>query len=173
MKTKTSKRILSIFLTVLMLMSSFSMMFAYAEDAHTHSEDPDAPKDYATAANGDKLWDVDFSSQYFTAVDDTTTAFDGTGGTCSAGSSANKGIATTRWRNAVTTNATIVEESGAALKMDSSDVTGTTNQYSGYINGYDLDNKTYTYEFEYFRTPSLTRSKFYFGYTYTGDTQFA
>ncbi|MBR6680496.1 MAG: hypothetical protein IKL59_04470, partial [Clostridia bacterium] len=162
MKTKASKRLLSIFLTVLMIMSSASMIFAYAETA-----DPNAPKAYDSVEDGEKLWDVDFSSQYFTAPNDMTEVQNVTGGTVTEGA-----LATSRWRAALTDIAVVVEENGKALKIDADEVNATGNQYSGFINSYSLENSTYTYEFEYFRTNSK-RSKVYFGYSGTNDSQMA
>ena len=60
MKTKTSKRILSIFLTVLMLMSSFPMIFAHAEEAHTCVDT--SPKDlYCDICHQGIKTKIDFS----------------------------------------------------------------------------------------------------------------
>ena len=57
---KATNKILSLALVVMMLMSTFAMMFAYAESTPAPVT---VPKDYATAADGDKLWDVNFSSE--------------------------------------------------------------------------------------------------------------
>ena len=169
MKTKTSKRILSIFLTVLMLMSSFSMIFAHAAEA-TSSEETKitTPITYANGSNYQKLYDVDFDSENYIAVDDTSTPFDNNGQSYDASGQAvntfKKG-----WRNNIAANATVIEEK-YTLKIDFSDVVesstaGTSNKdqrYIGYIPTYDLTNSTYTLEFDYFRT-SATKSKFFFG----------
>lgn len=190
MKIKATKKILSLVLAVMMVMSTFAMMFVNAEDAPATDAPVTTPKAYASAADGEKLYDVDFSSQYYTFVDDTKMAFDNNGQTYMpdgepqsndpadnkdkngdgkvAGYGADSYAFLNGWRKAVTADATIADENGAALKIDFADndvdskgAKLTDTRQSGYINAYSLENSTYTYEFEYFRK-GVVRSKFYF-----------
>ena len=196
---KAIKKILSVALVVMMLLGTFAMMFAYADG----TEPVTTPKDYATAKDGEKLWDVDFSSEYFTPFDDSTTPLynngqvylaDGTlqdpSKTGNAPGAPESMTSTTLWNykygwyynmwcKNIADTATVVEQDGAALKIDgkvlavgyegeegyvpeiSSDAKGTDQRYVGQINAYDLENKTYTYEIEYFRK-GIVRSKIYF-----------
>ena len=174
---KANKKILSIMLVVMMLMSTFTMMFSYAEGEQTE-ETVTTPKAYDSVDDGEKLWDVDFSSEYFTPVDDTATVFVNNGITYSK-----KGVAGSTakslWRKSLADGATVVEQNGAALKIDGAvaavgtegdenyvpavpaDNTSSDQKYIGQINAYDLANKTYTYEIDYFRK-GVIRSNIYF-----------
>lgn len=77
---KATRKILSLALVVFMLLSTFAMMFANAEAA---AETPvTTPKDYATAADGEKLLDVDFN-KHWTVIDDTKMSYDNNGVTYS------------------------------------------------------------------------------------------
>ena len=174
---KATNKILSLALVVMMLMSTFAMMFAYAESTPAPVT---VPKDYATAADGDKLWDVNFSSEYFTLVDDTNTVFQNNGVTYAKNGAAGGNSAFVKgWLKNLTTEAVVVENDGTTLKIDGaksavgvegqpgyvaavpSETTNADQRYIGQLNAYDLENKTYTYEFEYFRL-GIARSKFYF-----------
>ena len=171
MKIKATKKILSLVLAVMMVMSTFAMMFVNAEDAPAADAPVTTPKAYADAADGEKLYDVDFSSEYYTHVDDSKEHFK-KGTTYNVDGSEYTGFML-GWHKALAEEYTIVEEEGAALKVDSTDITGTDSRYIGYINAYDLENSTYTYSFEYFRSDAyetadgkvtaMARSKFYFG----------
>ena len=181
MKTKTSKRILSLFLTVLMIMSSASMIFAYAEPVAEETK-VTTPIPYANAKDGDTLWDVNFNSQYYTPVDDTAAANTVMGGTVKSG----KTISPQRWRANLIDNADeqVIEEDGAALKIDGGEATAQGSFYKGFINAYTLVSSTYTYEFEYFvkndglkgsddkETGLIDRSKVFYGYTDAGTAGF-
>ena len=194
---KATNKILSLALVVMMLLGTFAMMFAYA-DAPAADTPVTTPKAYDTAADGEKLYDVDFSSQYYTAIDDTAMSYDNNGVTYNddgvevpndpalnqtvdgSGAYGKDVIAfRTGWRKNLTADAVVVEENGAALKIDGkvnkvgeegqegyvpevpSEATAADQRYIGQINAYDLENKTYTYQFEYFRK-GIARSKFYF-----------
>ena len=174
---KATNKILSLALVVMMLMSTFAMMFAHAGAADVPVT---TPKDYATAADGEKLIDVDFNASYFTAIDDTTTVYNNGGVTYTAsGAAGGNSSFKSAWRKNLTSDAVVVENGGTTLKIDgaksavgtegqpgyvapvASEATSTDQRYIGQINTYDLENKTYTYEFEYFRV-GIVRSKFYF-----------
>ncbi|MBR6680157.1 MAG: hypothetical protein IKL59_02745 [Clostridia bacterium] len=168
MKIKTAKKALSLVLVVMMLMSTFAMMFAYADEAAPVT----TPKDYATAEDGEKLWDADFSSEYFTPIDDTTEVFQNNGITYSAnGTPGGNSAFKSAWRKNLTAEAVVIENNGTTLKIDGaktasgadvpSEATKADQRFIGQINVYDLENKTYTYEFDYFRN-GIVRSKFYF-----------
>ena len=167
MKMKALKRILSMLMTVLMLAGTFSMMFTHVEAADTQVT---SPKTYSSAANGDKLLDVDFT-QHFTAVDDTSTAFT-TNGTKYNSSGTAVSTATNAWRKSLVASPSVATSN--ELKIEYADTTtdATDHRYIGYIPAYDLDNKTVTMEFEYFRSSGI-KSKFYFGkgsFIYGTDT---
>ena len=98
-------------------MSSFSMIFAHAETT-AHTDDP-----YANAADGEKLLDVNFNADYFKPVTDVSTF--------TAGGKYDSGKTSQPWYNAIASTATIVEEDGAALKVDKADITGQGNVYAG------------------------------------------
>ena len=200
---KATRKILSLALVVMMLLGTFAMMFAYAAE-----EPVTTPKAYADAADGETLLNVNFG-EHFTHVDDRFMSFDNNGTTYMpdgeaqsldpadnrdkngdgkiGGYGADSWAFVNGWHKSLTEDAetkemtaTVVEENGAALKIDGkvpavgtegeagyvpevpSDVTGTDSRYIGYIDAYSLENSTYTYEFEYFRK-GVVRSKFYFG----------
>ena len=171
MKIKATKKILSLVLAVMMVMSSFAMMFVYAEDDAPAADAPvTTPKAYADAEDGEKLYDVDFNSEYYTHVDDSTTHFP-KGTTYAVDGSVYTGFKN-GWHKALNADAVVAE--GNALKVDFADMNNSDSRYIGYIGAYDLENSTYTYQFEYFRTAAYktadetsvtaaARSKFYFG----------
>ena len=195
---KATRKILSLALVVFMLLSTFAMMFANAEAAAPVT----TPKDYAAAADGDKLLDVNFN-EHWTQIDDTKLAYDNNGVTytekglpCPVDPADNvdgNGDGDTAdlysidqaaflngWNKNVADGATIIEDEGKTLKLDGaydavgtegeegyvpaipSESKGSDQRYIGTINAYDLENKTYTYVFDYFRQ-GIARSKFYFG----------
>lgn len=175
MKIKATKKILSLVLAVMMVMSTFAMMFVNAEDAPATDAPVTTPKAYADAEDGDKLYDVDFSSEYFTHINDDDTPYDNNGQSYNKDGS-EKNTFKDGWHKNMTADAVIVEDNGASLKFDFTDNATTTTEkdgvqtttvnadtrYIGHINAYSLENSTYTYVFEYFRK-GVIRSKFYFG----------
>ena len=195
---KATKKVLSLVLVVMMLLGTFTMMFAYADG----TEPVTTPKAYADAADGEKLLDVNFN-EHFTPIDDNKLSFDNNGVTwtdtgfaCPTDPAENKdgnGDGDTKdmynsdpvaflngWRKNLTDAATVIEGEGAALKIDgaipavgkegedgyvpgvASESKATDQRYIGIIEAYDLAEKTYTYELEYFRK-GIARSKIYFG----------
>lgn len=196
---KATRKILSLALVVMMLLGTFAMMFAYAAE-----EPVTTPKAYADAEDKEKLLDVNFSdATHFTPIDDTALAYDNNGVTytdtglaCPTDPALNadgNGDGDTKdmynsdpvaflsgWRKNLTDEAVVIEENGAALKIDGAyDAVGTEGEagyvaaipseakttdqrFIGQITAYDLAEKTYTYELEYFRK-GIARSKIYFG----------
>lgn len=115
---------------------------------------------YDDAKEGDRLYKAGFSSECFTPIDDSSgtvenngTIYDGYGAYTPSG-----------WTGEHRRNLAkfpIVGEH-TALKVDGSDTTGVADhRYVGHFPMYDLENKTYTCEFEYFRNYEK-RHKFYF-----------
>lgn len=174
---KATNKILSLALVVMMLMSTFSMMLVHAEET---SDLVTTPKAYDSAQDGEKLWDVDFSSEHYTLIDDTTEVYKNNGITYTAGGSPTGNSTFTKgWLKNIVSDATVIENNGTTLKVDgakpaigtegepgyvapvASETTSTDQRYIGQINVYDLENKTYTYDFEYLRN-GVKRSKVYF-----------
>lgn len=116
----------------------------------------DAPVAYDKASDGARLYDVYFSSGNFVPVDDSVTPFDD-GGTAS-GTAPN--TATTQWRKsmAITADTTLARE----FVIEKEDTDGKADHRQiGYFPAYDLENKTYTLEFEFCRNFEK-RHKVYF-----------
>ena len=178
---KATNKVLSLVLVVMMLMSTFAMMFVYADEQAVTPVT--TPKAYADAEDGETLLDVNFGT-HFTHVDDSKMSFDNNGTTYMpdgevqslnpadnrdkngddkiGGYGADSWAFVNGWHKALVENPTAIEEEGAALKVDFADVNAGDHRYVGYIGAYDLEDSTYTYEFEYFRK-GVVRSKFYFG----------
>lgn len=90
---------------------------------------------YDTAKDGDYLYKANFSYNRFRVGSDF------------------------HWQQYLQSGAEVAE--GYALKMNAADVAAKDNRYIGTFPIYDLENKTYTYELEYFRN-FADRHKFYF-----------
>lgn len=201
MKIKATKKILSLVLAVMMVMSTFAMMFVNAEDAPATDAPVTTPKAYASAADGEKLLDVDFS-KHWTVVDDSVERYDndltyyfangevmnpadgkidkdGNGKVDIYGGIDNATF-TTGWnnQNVDTTGAAVMEDDGATLAVRGkkpavgkegeegyvpevpSDALANDQRLVGQFEMYDLENKTYTYEFD--AAWDVTRFKVYF-----------
>ena len=122
-----------------------------------------APIPYDEAKDGDKLYDVYFASGNFTFIDDNEQGFDD-GGELEVWDENLWGYVSSeyppnQWRKGLVTNPDI--ENGRSLLISGDDVTSDDYRAIGYLPMYDLENKTYTYEFEYFRNFDK-RHKFYF-----------
>ena len=135
MKTKASKRILSIFMTVLMLMSSVSMMFAYAEDAQAQSEDTGHKVNFLT----------DFTPD--------TTAISKSAGIIKDSSNNVAGAL----------SETSIKLDLNNAKNKKTDASGGDNKvYTGEFKDYPLENKIYTVEFSFRRTDYRGMDIYYF-----------
>ena len=116
------------------------------------------PIPYDEADDGAKLYGVDFTAGRLKFVDDTTKNFNEGGTTYLAdGSVSNPPL--TQWRKSLDWRLDGVI--GRELRITSDDITAADHRVIGYFPEYNLENKTYTYEFEYFRN-FAKRHKFYF-----------
>lgn len=197
---KATNKILSLVLVVMMLMSTFAMMFAYADEQA--EETITTPKAYADAEDGEKLLDVDFS-KHWTVIDDSETRYDNEGtlyfkdgvtvmdpadgnidlnedGKVDIYGGVDNGTFPTAWnnKNVDPTGAAVIEDEGASLAVRgeipavgeegqegyvpkvNSDVTADDHRLVGQFEMYDLENKTYTYQFD--AAWNVTRFKVYF-----------
>ena len=119
-----------------------------------------APIPYDEANEGDKLYKAYFASGNLVHVDDSTEALANNGTLYNkSGVAIDEAYLAENHMN-LSLNAVVSESS--ALKVDGADTNGKANhRYVGRFPMYDLENKTYTYEFEYFRNYEK-RHKFYF-----------
>lgn len=115
---------------------------------------------YDKATDGEKLYDVNFGSSNFIHIDDSTEATPNNGTLYNCyGNEIDEAYIAENHRSL--SLYPFVSES-VSLKMDSVDTNGgTDHRYIGRFPMYDLENKTYTLEFEYFRNFDR-RHKIYF-----------
>lgn len=176
MNFKVTRKALSFILAVIMLMSATAVTLVNADAAS--GDTGTAPKAYDTAKDGEKLYDVDFSSEYYTLVDDSVISFDNGGKTYDTDGLLNadaKGL----WRNNLTDDAAVVEEDGKAIRINDTvpgfgnpgddvyiapstdEVLGAGSASVGYLNGFTLENKTYTLDFEFFKKVQAKATVFF------------
>ena len=117
-----------------------------------------APIPYADASENTKLYSVNFSSSHFQHIDDSSTYYYNGGIKYDAEGNIDQSYRN-RFHKSLGTDFSI--ESGSTLSIDKADTTAKDHRYIGYFPEYDLENKTYTYQFEYFRN-FQKRHKFYF-----------
>ena len=114
---------------------------------------------YLAAKNGDMLYGANFAAGKFNPVDDTNTYFDNGGTTYTAAGTVKKSQLRI-WRKNLDDNPDAMI--GGALVVKGENTTGVVDhRYVGHFPDYSLENRTYTYEFEYFRNYDK-RHKFYF-----------
>ena len=116
------------------------------------------PIAYEDAKDGEKLYNVHFASGRFRAIDDTKEYFS-EGGTTYLANGDVSDPPLTQWRRSLVADPDAMV--GSALIIHGSDTTAVDHRLIGYFPEYDLENKTYTYEFQYFRNFNK-RHKFYF-----------
>jgi hypothetical protein len=117
------------------------------------------PIPYEKAGFGDELYRAYFRSGNFTPVDDTEEYFNEGGTTYLANGTVSENPPLTQWRKSLVENPDVAR--GGELRISSDDTTATDHRFIGYFPQYDLENKTYTYEFEFFRNFDK-RHKVYF-----------
>lgn len=120
----------------------------------------DVPTPYDEADEHEKLYEVNFSSGNFVHHNDTAEALPNNGVLYDArGNEIDEAYVSENHKNLLG-NHRISED--VSLKIDGNDTNGKADhRYVGRFPMYDLENKTYTYELEYFRNFS-SRHKFYF-----------
>lgn len=118
------------------------------------------PIPYDVANEGDKLYTAYFASGNFIPVDDAETPFIEGGTTYLADGSVSEEIPLTQWRRHLVENPNTMESKTLIIKGE--DTTATDHRFIGHFPEYDLENKTYTLEFEFFRKSTPNRHRFYF-----------
>jgi len=193
MKTKATKKFLSLALAVIMIMGSAVAMFAYATTPEPPATDPNAPKDYATAEDKSLLWNVDFASEHYTAHDDSTTLLP-TGGQSYAwkdGAAIEYNDFRSGWRKSLVADPAgkVIKDGGNTLEIsgprstgvednpETTDVDESTNldaqsvsttaatdhRYIGEINAYEVAGKSFTVELQAYASTNNSRTRVYFG----------
>ena len=118
------------------------------------------PIPYEEAEDGDKLYTAYFASENFVPIDDTEKPFiEGGKNYLSDGNPATN-LPRNQWRKSLVEYPTYVPE-GDELVIEGIETTSTDHRFVGHFPDYDLENKTYTLEFESFRNFNK-RHKFYF-----------
>lgn len=115
--------------------------------------------DYDEALDGDRLFAVNFRSSRLKFIDDTKTAYD-KGGVTEDTRGEEVLPVKNIWRKNISSNVDSIKVD--TLIVDDGDTDSTDSRIGAYIPEYLLENKTYTYEFEYTRNFEK-RHKVYFG----------